>query len=89
MTKSALRVMADTLRQEVNSSGVRVLSVFPGRTNTEMQREIFAAEERPWRPKSLLQAEDVAELVLYSVSLPATAELTDLHIRPRVNHAAL
>jgi NADP-dependent 3-hydroxy acid dehydrogenase YdfG len=89
MTKTALRVMADTLRQEVSSSGVRVLSVFPGRTNTPMQHGIFASEGRAWCPEMLLQPEDIAGAVLHSLNLPATAELTDLHIRPRVNHAGV
>jgi NAD(P)-dependent dehydrogenase (short-subunit alcohol dehydrogenase family) len=34
-TQHALRALADTLRAELNSEGIRVLSVFPGRTATE------------------------------------------------------
>ncbi len=37
-SKHALKALADTLRMEVNSTGVRVLSVFPGNTATDMQR---------------------------------------------------
>ena len=34
--KHALRAAADALRAEVNADGIRVLSVFPGRTDTPM-----------------------------------------------------
>jgi short-subunit dehydrogenase len=36
-TKHALKALADSLRAEVNSDGVRVLSVYLGRTVTPMQ----------------------------------------------------
>ena len=81
-TKSALRSLADSLRAEVNRDGVRVLSVFPGRTASPMQASIFAAEGRPYAPEKLLQPGDVAAAVLQALTLPRTAELTDLHIRP-------
>ena len=60
----------------------RVLSVFPGRTASRMQAEVHAAEGRDYHPERLLQPEDVAATVLASLALPATAEITDLHIRP-------
>jgi NADP-dependent 3-hydroxy acid dehydrogenase YdfG len=31
----------------------------------------------------LLQPSDVAEMVVASISLPDTAEVTDIHIRPK------
>ena len=81
-SKHALKAFTDTLRAEVNPSGVRVLSVYPGRTATPMQESIFAAEGRNYDPSRLLQPEDVAEMVLAALCLPRTAEVTDLHIRP-------
>jgi len=81
-SKQALKAFTDTLRAEVNPAGVRVLSVYPGRTATPMQESIFAAEGRSYDPSRLLQPEDVAEMVLAALCLPRTAEVTDLHIRP-------
>lgn len=81
-TKHALRAIADSLRAEVNTSGVRVLSVYPGRTATEMQERIFCAEGRPYRPELLLQPDDIASVVLNCLCLAHTAEVTDVHIRP-------
>ena len=45
-TKYALRAIADTLREEVNERGVRVLSVYLGRVASEMQRAVYERERR-------------------------------------------
>lgn len=81
-TQHALKAMADTLRDEVNPDGIRVLTVHPGRTATPRQEAIFAAEGRTYRPERLLQPEDIAEIVLAALRLPRTAEVTNLTIRP-------
>ena len=81
-TKHGLAAVADSLRDEVNADGVRVLSVFLGRTATPMQAELSAKAGRAYDPERLLQPEDVAAAVLSAVTLPRTAELTDLVIRP-------
>lgn len=81
-TQQALKAMADTLRDEVNGDGIRVLSVFPGRTATRRQERIFAMEGRAYVPDRLLQPEDVAAMVVAALKLPRTAEVTNLTIRP-------
>jgi len=81
-TKHAVKAVADSLRDEVNANGVRVLSLFLGRTASERQRAIFAAEGRPYPPERLLQPADVAELVLSLMRLPRTSEVTDILLRP-------
>lgn len=81
-SKAALRALADALRDELNPAGVRVLSVFPGRTASAMQEEVHRLEGKPYRPERLLQPADVAAAIVAALELPVTAELTDLHIRP-------
>ena len=81
-SKHALKAIADSLRAEVNDEGVRVTTVYPGRTATAMQARIHSAENKPYRPEELMQAEDVACMVLHALTLPRTAEVTDLSIRP-------
>lgn len=81
-SKLALKGLADSLRDEVNPQGIRVLSVYPGRTATPMQASVFEAEGRSYEPERLLQPEDVAEIVVAALCLPRTAEVTDIHIRP-------
>jgi NADP-dependent 3-hydroxy acid dehydrogenase YdfG len=81
-TKHAVKAVADSLRDEVNANGVRVMSLFLGRTASERQRAIFAAEGRPYPPERLIQPADVAVLVLSLLRLPRTSEVTDILLRP-------
>jgi NADP-dependent 3-hydroxy acid dehydrogenase YdfG len=81
-TKHALRALADSLREEVNGDGIRVLSVYPGRVATPIQRELSAREGRSYDPEVLLQPQDVAAIILGAISLPPTAEVTDISLRP-------
>lgn len=81
-SKYALKAMTDALRAEVNETGLRVLSVYPGRTASRMQAEASAAAGKPYAPERLLQPEAIATSVLSALALPETAEVTDLHIRP-------
>ena len=81
-SKHALRALADGLREEINPDGVRVLSVFLGRTASPMQADAHRAEGRSYRPENLIQPTDVASLVSHVLALPRTAEVTDIHMRP-------
>jgi len=83
-TKHALRAVTESLRAEVNSAGVRVLSVYLGRTATPMQRQIFHSEGKEYHAELLLQPEHVAETVVQLLSLPRTAEATDITLRPAI-----
>jgi NADP-dependent 3-hydroxy acid dehydrogenase YdfG len=83
-TKYALKAIADSLRGEVNADGVRVLTVYLGRTATDMQEQIHRMHGKPYQPELLLQPEDVASVILNALSLPPTAEVTDIHIRPMI-----
>jgi len=81
-TKHALKAIADSLREEVNTYGVRVISIYPGRTATPMQISVHKMEGRTYRPDLLMQPGDVAETVINALKLPETAEVTDIYIRP-------
>jgi short-subunit dehydrogenase len=80
--KHALRAAASALRQELNPDGIRVLSVFPGRTDTPMQAAILQSESRAAVPGSLLDPMDVADMIIVALRLPRRAEVTELTIRP-------
>jgi NADP-dependent 3-hydroxy acid dehydrogenase YdfG len=82
--KHALRALADSLREEINPRGVRVTTIFPGRTATPMQRSLLEMEGQPYAPENLLQPADVAELAAAAVNLPPSAEVTELFVRPRI-----
>lgn len=81
-SKHGLKAIADSLRAEVNGDGVRVLSVYPGRTASPMQAQIHAIDAREYQPERLMQPEDVAAVVLSTLLLPRTAEVTDIQLRP-------
>lgn len=81
-SKHALRAAADALRQEVNGQGIRVLSVFPGRTDTPMQRAVLRAEGRSAEPEKLLLPDDIADMIVAVLRLPQRAEVTEFAIRP-------
>jgi len=84
-SKHALRAVADSLRQELNPRNVRVLSVYLGRTATPMQEALYRLQGKRYRPETLLQAEDVVAMILAALTLPRTAEVTDISIRPIQN----
>ncbi len=81
-TKFALKAIADSLREEVNGEGVRVLSVYPGRTATPMQSAVHKLEGREYHPELLMQSADAAAVVVNALSLPGSAEVTEIFVRP-------
>jgi NADP-dependent 3-hydroxy acid dehydrogenase YdfG len=83
-TQHAMRAIADSIRAEINSLGVRVTTLFLGRTATARQAAIFAMEERPYFPEQLIQPEDVASLVVSLVNLPRTSEVIEISVRPQL-----
>ena len=84
-TQHAIRSLTDTLRQEVNDDGIRVLGVYPGRTATPRTAALYEREGRHYDPDLLLQPDDVAAIVIHALALPWTAEVTDIHIRSMRN----
>jgi NADP-dependent 3-hydroxy acid dehydrogenase YdfG len=81
-TQHAMKTSIDTLREEVNPYGVRVVSIFAGRTATPRMAGIYRVEGKSYRPELLLQPDDIAAVVANTVQLPNTAEVTDIRMRP-------
>lgn len=81
-TQYALRAIADSLRAEVNADGIRVLSVYVGRTASPRIAALFEKENRPYKPELLMQPEDVATMITHALCLTRTAEVTDISMRP-------
>lgn len=86
-TKCALKGLAEGIRQEVNQEGIRVLNVYPGRTATPLQEWLHRLEGRTYRPGELLQPEDIAGAVVHALEAPATAEITDIFVRPAIKNS--
>jgi NADP-dependent 3-hydroxy acid dehydrogenase YdfG len=72
-TKFAVTGMAESARQELNGSGVRVTLISPGQTDTP-----FFDEPIEWR----LQSDDIARAVMWAVSQPPHVDVNEILIRP-------
>lgn len=81
-SKFALRAFGDALRAEESAHGVRVTSVHPGRTDTEMQRGVVAHEGGTYQPEAYLRPESVAGAVCFAVAAPPDADVVELSLRP-------
>lgn len=80
-SKFALRAYGDALRAE--EPGLRVTSVHPGRTDTDMQRGVREQESGDYRPDQYLRAESVARAVAAAVLATDDAHITEVVVRPR------
>ncbi|GAA1969116.1 SDR family oxidoreductase [Amycolatopsis minnesotensis] len=79
-SKFGLRAFADVLRAE--EPKLRVTSIFPGRTDTEMQQAVIAGEGKDYAPEQYLRPDSVATAVVTAVSATPDAHLTELVLRP-------
>lgn len=82
-SKHGLRAFADALRGEEARHGVRVTSVYPGRTATPMQEKVHGQEGKEYDAAAWIRPETVADAILHVLDLPADATLSDLTLRPR------
>ncbi|PYE52930.1 SDR family oxidoreductase [Deinococcus yavapaiensis] len=81
-SKFALKALADALRGEESSRGVRVTTVYPGRTATDMQRHVRQQEGGAYQPDVYIRPSSVARTILAVLSTPRDALLTDVTVRP-------
>ena len=81
-SKHGLRALADSLRAEEREHGVRVTSVYPGRTATPMQQRVHAQEGKEYDADDWLQPETVAEAILHVLDLPRDATIPDVTVSP-------
>ncbi|MEU7630196.1 SDR family oxidoreductase [Nocardia sp. NPDC049220] len=79
-SKFGLRAFGDALRLE--EPALRVTSIHPGRIDTDMQREIVAAERREYRAEEFLTPETVAYTVRAALDAPRDGHLTEMVLRP-------
>ncbi|MEZ5114426.1 MAG: SDR family oxidoreductase [Nocardioidaceae bacterium] len=81
-SKFGLRAIADALRAEEQPNGVRVASIFPGRTATSMQAKVHELEGRPYDPTAWIRPETVAMQIVNVLDLPRDATVSEVVIRP-------
>jgi len=81
-SKFALRAYADALREELRPHRVRVLSVYPGKTDTPMLRGLLAEIGKTYEAEKYSRPADVARVTVDALLLPRHVEVPDLTIRP-------
>ncbi|RLP75032.1 SDR family oxidoreductase [Mycetocola tolaasinivorans] len=86
-SKHALRALADTLRIDEEPHRIRVATVAPGQTDTEMLRSLVPPSS--YTPERYIQPSSVAAAVRFVVDAPADVQLTDIAVRPRQEIARL
>jgi NADP-dependent 3-hydroxy acid dehydrogenase YdfG len=80
-SKFALRAFADSLR--LSEPDLRVTTVYPGRTDTDMQRELVSFEGGDYDAGKFLRADTVAAAVAQAINTPADGHLHEVVLRPR------
>ncbi len=81
-SKHGLKALADAYRHEVKGAGIRVMSCYPGRTASPMQEQVRRLEGQSYHADNYIQPPDVSTMVCQALSLPRTADVVDINIRP-------
>jgi NADP-dependent 3-hydroxy acid dehydrogenase YdfG len=85
-TKHAVRALTDSLRLDLNGTGVRVSTVDPGMVETEFSAVRFRGNQdradAVYRGMTPLTPEDVAEVVLFVATRPPHVDLAEVLVLP-------
>lgn len=79
-TKFALNGLAESLRLDLGPRGIRVSTVAPGRTDTDMQRQLVASEGAQYQAERYLTPHEVASAVAHVIR--QGGDIDYLSIRP-------
>ncbi|MEO3802996.1 SDR family NAD(P)-dependent oxidoreductase [Nonomuraea sp. B1E8] len=81
-SKAALRELADSLREEEAAHGVRVTTVYPAATATDLLGEVRRAFGRAYDPASCIRPQTLATMIVWVLSAPADAYPSELSVLP-------
>lgn len=86
-SKAAVHMFSDNLRSELAGSGVRVIELLPGPTETEFQATRFKGDDDKVaafnaRIGVLLRAEDVARSIMFALDQPRHVTMAQIVITP-------
>jgi NADP-dependent 3-hydroxy acid dehydrogenase YdfG len=85
-SKGAVRLMSQNLRLELRGTGVRVTEICPGRVSTEFYDAAVPDPATRDRIKTTgireLDPDDVAEAILYAVSVPSHVNVSTIELQP-------
>ncbi|MGP4101742.1 SDR family NAD(P)-dependent oxidoreductase [Nonomuraea sp. KM90] len=81
-SKAALRELADSLREEEAAHGIRVTTVYPAATATDLLGEVRRAFGRPYDPEACIRPQSLAAMIVWVLSAPADSYPCELSVLP-------
>jgi len=93
-SKFGVTGLTESLRQEVGRDGIRVCIIEPGATSTEIADSISdpKAREAIWKhvtKEGAMASADIADAILFVVTLPPRANVSQMLIRPTIDVAPM
>jgi NADP-dependent 3-hydroxy acid dehydrogenase YdfG len=80
-SKAALRELADSLREEERTRGLRITSIYPGGVRTELLRKVREQLGVPYDATVTVSPQTLASLVVSVLAFPDDAEIMDVSLR--------
>jgi len=92
-SKHAVNAMTDAMRQELGGRNIRVTTLMPGATATEVGDHI---SDPAWRTmiqahvakEGAVQPADIAATILFILSLPRRVNISEISVRPTIDTTA-
>ncbi|MEV0623035.1 SDR family NAD(P)-dependent oxidoreductase [Nonomuraea sp. NPDC050404] len=81
-SKAALRELAESLREEEAVHGIRVTTVYPGATATDLLGEVRSTFGRPYDPEACIQPHSLAAMIVWVLNAPADSYPCELSVLP-------
>lgn len=84
-SKAAVAMLSESLRWDLNGTGIRVTEISPGMVNTEFSLVRLGSQEKAdavYAGLTPLSAEDVAETILWSVNRPPHVNIREIVLYP-------
>lgn len=81
-SKAALREVADALHKEEERHGVRVTSVYPTGTATDLLKKVREQFGHQYNPDLCIQPDTLASLIVDTLSAPQDAHVVEVSVRP-------
>jgi clavulanate-9-aldehyde reducatase len=86
LTKHGVGAFSEALRQETAQAGIRVTLVEPGAVATELaghnRPEVREAISKTFEGVTRLEAEDIADTILFAIGQPENVAINELLVRP-------
>lgn len=93
-SKHAVNGFSESIRQELGGAGIRVCTIEPGATETEIASSVSDPQwssfiQQHVSKDGAMAASDIADAIIFVVSLPRRANVSQLLIRPTIDTAPM